>query len=456
MISMHTSLESRRVQVVEKSSPSRADWHRCEIGANLLISPETLKSYCFAPWEPVIFDAFLTVAAVEFCDRKFGRPTHTWGRRFHLAVPVHDPERWNSPNLASALHEALKMLTGDDWHVEFTSRCVPAVQPIQSQLPLPSDAWAVIPYSDGLDSQAVAAIAGRPHGLLRVRLAPKPINSRKLKRASLPFTAIPYQVRAAKNELVETSNRSRGFKFATISGIAAYLAKVGRVVLPESGQGALGPALVLVGQAYPDYRNHPRFTRIMERFIAALLDYRIQYEFPRLWHTKAETLRAYVEQGNGADSWMHTRSCWQSRRQISVDHKQRQCGICAACMLRRMSVHAAGLQESRETYAWEDLSAATFKAGAAPRFTKITDALREYAIAGTLHMDELARLRNSPLHAQGMKRHSRELGEWLHISTDDAEKRLHRLLGQHELEWRAFLESVGPVSFIKQWVQEVK
>ncbi len=52
---------------------------------------------------------------------------------------------------------------------------------------------------------------------------------------------------------------------------STYLAGASRVIVPESGQGALGPALVPVGQAYVDYRSHPLFTERMERFLAALL-----------------------------------------------------------------------------------------------------------------------------------------------------------------------------------------
>src|SRR5260370_10918210 len=42
--------------------------------------------------------------------------------------------------------------------------------------------------------------------------------------------------------------------------------------------------------------------------------------------------------------------------------------------------HAAGLKEAKETYVWEDLSAPTFKAGAAAAFKRkrITPAMREY------------------------------------------------------------------------------
>jgi hypothetical protein len=79
-----------------------------------------------------------------------------------------------------------------------------------------------------------------------------------------------------------------------IAGIAAYLADVKTIIIPESGQGALGPPLVPVVQAYPDYRNHPRFTERMEKLFSVLLNHTVSYTFPRLWFTKGETLKEFV------------------------------------------------------------------------------------------------------------------------------------------------------------------
>ena len=173
------------------------------------------------------------------------------------------------------------------------------------------------------------------------------------------FTRTPYEISHGRKAVRESSARSRGFKFAVISGIAAYLSNAGKIIVPESGQGALGPSLVTVGQAGEDYRSHPLFTRRMEMFLKAILGHTVSYEFPQIWNTKAETLRQFVDECKDS-SWSKTHSCWQQNRQSSVDKKWRHCGVCAACMLRRLSVHAAGLQEKKETYVWEDLSAETF------------------------------------------------------------------------------------------------
>ena len=75
----------------------------------------------------------------------------------------------------------------------------------------------------------------------------------------------------------------------------------------ESGQGALGPVLVPVGQAYEDYRNHPLFTDRMEGFLSALFGHDIRYTYPRLRHTKAETVAAFTAACPDETNWAQTR-----------------------------------------------------------------------------------------------------------------------------------------------------
>jgi hypothetical protein len=122
-------------------------------------------------------------------------------------------------------------------------------------------------------------------------------------------------------------------------------------------------------------------------------------------------------------------------------------------MLRRLSVHAAGLKEKKETYVWEDLSAKTFKAGAASGFkeSKITPAMREYAIAGALHLDHLAGILDSPANAPKLDLTAYQLGESFGISEEQARRKLNRLLHQNSREWKDFMDSLGKNSFIHEW-----
>lgn len=442
-------LPSVRISVVEKGGRARSGWTQCEIGTNLIFSAEPLASYFFAEWEPVIFDALLVAAAVEFCDKTQRRPALGWGRDIALNLPVHDPAHWRSKAVHDSLHNALELLTGDRWQITFVNRKRDAASPQQGLFNLPTGALGVVPFSDGLDSRAIGALLAKEHGdkIVRVRLGPKTSD-----RPKEPFTAVPYKIRPLERRFVESSARSRGFKFAVLSGLAAYLAKADKVFVPESGQGALGPALVTVGQAYEDFRNHPRFTTKMSTFLKALLGRDISFEFPRLWYTKGETLAAYAASNGRSSEWRITRSCWQDNRQVSVDGHRRQCGICAACMLRRMSLHAAGLAESNDTYIWENLAAPEFADGAAQGFNKITRAQRHYAIAGALHLDHLASLRHAPHFDQSLDFHAFQLAEAIELPEKEIRSKIDRLLSQHEREWTEFMASLGSKSFIAGWI----
>lgn len=449
------STPSLRVDVVEAGGRARRGYRPCEIDGDLTFSTSHLESYCLAQWEPVIFDALVVAAAVEFCDRIQRRQTQHWGRNIELRIPVHDPERWGAPAVSAALKDALDFLTGDCWLLSFAARKSAATVPQQITFEMPDDARAVIAFSEGLDSRAVAGLMHRElgDGLIRVRLGTKeflPVIEPSGKKQ--PFTSIPYKVKPKTGEFVESSARSRGFKFATISGIAAYMVKAERIIVTESGQGAIGPVLVAVGQGYEDYRSYPLFTDRMEIFLHALFGHRVRFEFPRLWHTKGETLAAFAKECTDGASWSTTWSCWQQNRHSSVAGHKRQCGVCAACMLRRLSVHAAGLAEAKETYVWENLSAATFESGASTAFEHITKAQREYAIAGALHLDHLATLQKSPMNKGTIDLTVTQLSRSRGVPQDTVRASMNRLLNQHESEWMNFLDALGPDSFVANWV----
>ena len=440
-----------RVDVLEADQSPRVGWQGCAVGRHIRFSTEILESYCFADWQPVVYDMLLLAAAVEFADKTCRRPGYAWGRSFVLSLPVHDVALWQSPAVATALRNALEFLTGDSWDIAFRPRALAVEAPHRNELQLPTTTAAVIPFSDGLDSRSVAALMTRALGssLIRVRLGSARDASARIKRQ--PFAAIPYRV-AVDVEDREGSGRSRGFKFTVVAGVAAYLSGANRVIMPESAQGALGPALVPVAYAYEDYRNHPLFTDRMTLILRAVLGREINYEYPRLWNTKAETIRSSLDLVNAADLFA-TRTCWQRSQQVSVDHHRRQCGVCAACLLRRMSMHAAGLTEPGETYVWENLCAPQFKHGAAAAFNPklSTKALREYAIAAVLHLEHMAELNQSAVHAETLAHNVFQLSRSLRLSEEETATRMNRVLDQHRREWQAFKSSIGADSFMADW-----
>ena len=453
MMAAHFSADEAEpilIDVVEPGGRARRDAVQCTIGEHIQFSTEGMQTYFFATWDPAAVDLLLVAAAVEFCDRIKARPTRGWARCFDLHLPVHDVSRWRDRSVHDRLVGTLGFLTGDRWNIEFRPRRAEAQAVRQRPLSFSSQARIIIPYSGGLDSQAVAGLVAAEcrDTLVRVRLGSSGPEERRQRRARQPFTAVPYRVSLRERQTLESSARSRGFKFAAVTGVAAHLADAHEIIVPESGQGALGPALVVSGQGYADYRNHPAFTARMEDFLEALFGRRLTYRFPRIWSTKGETLAAFAGLGQVSNGWWEGRSCWQQSRQASVNRKLRQCGICAACMLRRLSAHAASLEEPQNGYVWENLGAPTFEEGAAEGFNQMTKALRDYAIAGVLHLDHLAAAADSPRHEPIVRRVAREVGLALHQDVGEVRVNLSSLLRRHRAEWLAFLDWLGPTSFV--------
>jgi len=442
-------LPERKVVVCEPGGSRRDGWIECEINRNIRFSTKALESYAFSKWEPVIFDAMLVAASVEFADVSCRRPAWGWSRRLSIRIPVDDPNRWEAPAVKGGLRDAIEFVTGDHWSIGFFKRTGGLEDSVGDRFRLFPPSKAVLAYSEGMDSLAVAGLAKACLGddVVRVRLGGK---GDAKNGSGTPFISVPYRVSAGRQRR-ETTGMNRGFKFAMISGLAAYLTGANTIIIPESGQGALGPPLVSVGHAYPDYRNHPRFTRRMGRFLEALLEHPIRYHFPRLWHTKGETLARYVAI-DGDDAWRSTRSCWRDSRWSSVRRSRRHCGVCAACMLRRVSVHAAGLSEDPETYVCHDMSAATLESAVDPDFERLNTAYRSYAIAGVRHMDDLAQMANGRGRRRIVRRHAASL-RGVFRSNGDSEERLVRLLECHADEWRRYLDSLGPGSFVKNWIR---
>jgi hypothetical protein len=444
-----------KLDVVSSGERPRRDANVCAIGSDIAFKTEALESFASRNWDSVVYDAMVVAAAVEFCDRAQARRAVIWGRDFDLRIAVHDKRLWSSDKVLGPLVGGLELLTGDRWHIEFVERAAPAEPPSQIIMEFPKDAEAVIAYSDGMDSRAVAGLerAKRGDRLVLVRLGGNDARLSRAERSVRPFTAVPYKVELGRDN-GENSARSRGFKFAMIASIGAFLVDASTIIVPESGQGALGPALLPVGQGYPDYRNHPAFTAKMELLSQGLLGHAVRFEFPRIWSTKGETLAAFVQLRPGTQEWVGTRSCWQQARHVSIDEKRRQCGVCAACLLRRLSVHAANLEELPSTYVWEDLGAGTFEGGASSKFepNRITPALRQYAIGGVMHFDHMAGLRRSPEYDLIKGRFVHGLAQGLREEPATVIPKLDGLLARHQTEWSSFIDSIGAQSFINAWI----
>jgi hypothetical protein len=360
------------------------------------------------------------------------------------SIPVHEPEHWNSHAVNTALIEVLGYLTGDQWSIEFVQLAEPIKAPKEAPLPFPQRDQRIMAFSDGMDSRAVAHLHGK--NLVRVRVG----NKGKDRPKKTPFAAVPFKVHVPAGR--EASARSRAFKFASIAGLATFMAKGSEVIVPESGQGALGPAILSLRGIYADNRNHPEFYRRMDAYLKAALGYGVHFAQPRLWNTKGETVKAYLAALGDKTELLETVSCWQKRRNVNVDGKRRQCGLCAACMLRRQSLHAAGLEEPAGTYSWSDLNhPSMIDARPTAMVGETTASMHHYAVAGIQHLSDLSRLGREKAQSSELRSKSLQIAKALDAPHDETHKKLVELLGRHRDELEGFLSSLRQDSFIRSW-----
>ena len=417
-----------------------------EVGRHIRFNAAVLDTFDVKGFKSLHYDMLVLCAAIEFADRRWKRPLG-WRRTLDVAVPVVDLKTWQKPEVLKGLHTVLNHLTGDTWRLTFVQ--AKNLSPIGSrQMPLDfgTAKTFALAYSDGLDSRAVSALSGNEAEALCIRVAG---NRQRRKNGDSYFTQIPFKVKGYRGN--ESSFRSRGFQFAAVTAIAAQLSSVARIIVPESGQGALGPVLLPRHNIYADYRNHPTFFRKMERFIKAVLGYRVRFEQPRLWSTKGQTLRAFLGMvGKSEQHLTSTHSCWQTRRVVNVGGRK-QCGLCAACLLRRLSLHAADINEAPGTYVVSDLTASDASDALSIISQKADrDIMVEYGSVGARHLQHLADMSGLP--DDDIRVHASQIAAAIAESYEETLKKLRTMLVTHAEEWRAFLSAQGDQCFLKSWM----
>ena len=246
----------------------------CVVGDQLQIRPQILGAYCFNDLSPVAFDLALIAASVAFVDRTVPRrPSSGWARSLRLSIPVAAPQ-WRRPEVHRSLTETLRLLSGDRWELTFTSATSHKPTTTQSVLRLERQGVIAMPYSDGLDSFAVARLlearckqSGQT--LIRVTTGSRANVDRRPGqspvRVAIPFTMFE-QEQPCSSPRTELSN-----SWIHIRRIGRPRRSLGRgllVIVPESGQSTFGPSLCPLGPEAVDVRSHPAFTKRLAGFLS--------------------------------------------------------------------------------------------------------------------------------------------------------------------------------------------
>ncbi|ABE43866.1 hypothetical protein [Polaromonas sp. JS666] len=452
----HSPAASCSVLLYEHRAPRRANNSiKLKLGDHVRIKAEHIQRYCFVEGDPLQDDLAAVLSGVRMADRACNRQhSKGWARNLNVEVPVYDLCKWQSAEVMGSLTDALRYLTGDQWHFEFKQRKERPGNSGQAHLvDLPAQERVFMPYSNGLDSFALANQVQRDSStteliLINVQAAHRLTNWKNLGRArDKDMQAVQVAVFFNEPHRTEPSFRSRPFIYDMLAGYGASLAQPAKVVIPENGQGSLGGSLVPLGDEAPHRSCHPGFTSRLTRLVNALTNVTVRFEHPALFQTKGQVLAQLASQKSASEAWLAGhRSCSYDARHSSQDKRSMHCGVCGNCLLRRVALKWTGIEDTTD-YRADDLTATTFEGsfrGIVPRIHKSN---HDVAFNSIRAMQRMADLANSPQNtrvATEAASLSRALGEPI----QEVRTQLEKFLKQHQTEWSQFLDECGPQSWV--------
>ena len=419
------------------------------------IDASHLERYCFRADDELLADLTAVLNAVRAADRSnVRRHSIEWGRDLAIYVPVARLGLWRSQEVQQALVGALGYLTADRWTVRFGKRRHQQPNPSQQHLiGSPAQARAFMPFSNGLDSYAIASElldAPDPPELVLVNVRPsdRPTAWKNLAaRKRQAFPSVQVSCYADDPHRAELTFRSRPFLFDLLAGYGAAMAQPACVVIPENGQGSLGGSLVPLGAEAPHRSCHPGFTSRLTRLLLALTGVQVRFQHPALFRTKGEVLAELSAREADVATWLvGHRSCSYDARHSSQDGKVMHCGVCGNCLLRRASLLSAEIEDATQ-YRARSLNAKTFDGAFEGLIPRNIEANRDVALNSVRSMQRLADLAAQPNQIRveaEVAAIARGLGEPIQEVRD----KMTRFLMQHQREWTRFLKSCGSDSWV--------
>jgi hypothetical protein len=361
-------------------------------GAQLLEAVHTLPATpSIAAWD------FLAISvAVIATDRFVARADASdgWTRIISLEIDLHDPAPWAAE--ADALSDALRFLTGDIWHLRFSSGGAPPPN-VRTRT---TDRDSVCLFSGGLDSLigAIDLIADGRRPLLVSQASPKEGAIQAVLSAEIGLAAHRFEGRARERHTppYEPSSRARSMLFIAYGVLAAStLAEAGGapdfIYVPENGLISINPPLTRrrIG-SLSTRTTHPFFIASIGHVLDRV-GLRPALRNPYGWHTKGEMLEGCLNPGLVERIATGSYSCGKGKR------LNQHCGRCVPCLIRRAAFHRARLSDGTRYWAADLAGSGLYDDVYAARMAGVAVASRDVAQwaaeAGPLPEDPAARAR---------------------------------------------------------------
>jgi 7-cyano-7-deazaguanine synthase in queuosine biosynthesis len=312
------------------------------------------------PVAPQVLDLFRIMAAAYVADRLTKR--RALPRELALTVHVTRPDLFAQPALDTSAR-VLRFLTGDNWSVVAVQDTSIAPQVPELEL-LPTRRVALL--SGGLDSFAHAAVLcrrGECSDTLFLSHAPNPMSIRAQNACADHLTSVDaaarFQSVALRHQTTkrESTNHSRAMLFVALALLYADATGASEVVVPENGFTSLNVPLSPNRQGrYSTRSTHP-YTFFLIRELLDQLRLPIVVRNPCEWETKGDMVREAYESAGSlfAAAAAQTLSCGKlDGYHYAGGNSNLGCGLCYACLVRRASFIAAGMNDGT-TYLFNTL-----------------------------------------------------------------------------------------------------
>jgi len=336
-------------------------------GEDYFLDYSSLESRRYGPL-PSRWDDLLNIAStIYFADLAIRRTSKhrrgMWRRTIELSMPIDDVVFWQSDSINSLLSELVTFLTGDDWLITLTCS---GEQRRSPQLPLDFpilDVAFPCLYSGGLDS--AAGLASRLRSAPDARFSPITVGHRSdicsqvadqltslssLYGSRLHPINIAFENRLRSRGLkTEPSQRSRSLLFLAVGGVVSAIDGTNSLEVYESGIGSINaPLLAGMRDSHSTRGMHPKTMQLMSKILSSVFEKPFMVEAPFAGSTKGEVVRSLA--GNSSHIAASTISCvhYPIRHIAGAGH--RQCGVCPACLFRRVALMSAEVEEPGDAY----------------------------------------------------------------------------------------------------------
>lgn len=301
--------------------------HTLPHAARRLAQPPSIRS-----WD------FLSIALAVFAADRFvlrSESPDAWTRTIALNVELVDPGPWVTQ--AQPLADVLRFLSGDIWYLRFhTGGHPPPTFPAQL-----TDRDCTCLFSGGLDSLigAMNLISAKRRPFIISQASPKEgvVQGRLADRLSLKDHRFEGRVIERWRAPYEPSSRTRSLLFFAYGTLAAS-GLGGELIVPENGLISINPPLTRRRLGSLSTRTtHPHFVSSLQMILNAVgLSVTLLNPYAAL--TKGEMLAQC--QHPHINKLAHlSYSCGKGKR------KNKQCGVCVPCLIRRAAFHAAGFED---------------------------------------------------------------------------------------------------------------